>query len=70
MARSHSDDKRSAILAAATRVIAAQGLSASTTTLTKEVKVSTGPLFVYFVTKTELLLKTQEHPTVRIQNER
>ena len=55
MARPRSEDKRSAILAAAIRVIAAQGLGAPTATITKEAKVSTGSLFVYFPTKAELL---------------
>jgi AcrR family transcriptional regulator len=55
MARPKSDDKRSAILAAATRVIAAQGLSAPTAMIAKEAGVSNGSLFTYFETKAELL---------------
>jgi len=55
MARPRSEDKRSAILAAAIRVIAAQGLGAPTATIAREAKVSNGSLFVYFPTKAELL---------------
>jgi AcrR family transcriptional regulator len=55
MARPRSDDKRSAILAAAARVIAAQGLSAPTALIAKEAGVSNGSLFTYFETKTDLL---------------
>ena len=55
MARPRSDDKRSAILGAATRVIAAQGLGAPTATIAKEAGVSNGSLFTYFETKADLL---------------
>jgi AcrR family transcriptional regulator len=55
MARPRSDDKRAAILDAATRIIAAQGLSAPTALIAKEAGVSTGSLFTYFDTKAELL---------------
>jgi AcrR family transcriptional regulator len=55
MARPKSDDKRSAILAAAARVIAAQGLSAPTALIAKEAGVSNGSLFTYFETKADLL---------------
>ena len=55
MARPKSDDKRDAILAAATRVIAAQGLSAPTAAIAKEAGVSNGSLFTYFETKADLL---------------
>jgi AcrR family transcriptional regulator len=55
MARPRSDDKRSAILSAATRVIAAQGLGASTAAIAKEAGVSNGSLFTYFDTKADLL---------------
>lgn len=54
MARPKSDDKREAILEAATRVIAAQGLSAPTATIAKEAGVANGSLFTYFETKAEL----------------
>lgn len=55
MARPRSEDKRDAILAAAVRVIAAQGLSAPTATIAKEAGVSNGSLFTYFETKADLL---------------
>jgi AcrR family transcriptional regulator len=42
-------------MAAATRVIAAQGLEASTAAIAKEGAVSNGSLFTYFETKAELL---------------
>jgi AcrR family transcriptional regulator len=55
MARPRSDDKRSAILSAAIRVIASQGLGAATATIAKEAGVSNGSLFTYFETKADLL---------------
>lgn len=55
MARPKSEDKRSAILAAATRVIAAQGLGAPTAAIAKAAGISNGSLFTYFETKHELL---------------
>ena len=55
MARPRSDDKRNAVLAAAERVFAAQGLSAPTALIAKEAGVSNGTLFVYFPTKADLL---------------
>jgi AcrR family transcriptional regulator len=55
MARPKSDDRRSAIMTAATRVIASQGLSAPTATIAKEAGVSNGSLFTYFETKADLL---------------
>jgi AcrR family transcriptional regulator len=55
MARPKSEDKRSAIISAAIRVIAAQGLSASTATIAKEAGVSNGSLFTYFPSKAALL---------------
>jgi AcrR family transcriptional regulator len=42
-------------MAAATRIIAAQGLSAPTAAIAKEAGVSNGSLFTYFSTKTDLL---------------
>lgn len=54
MARPKSDDKRSAIMSAATRVIASQGLGAATATIAKEADVSNGSLFTYFETKADL----------------
>jgi AcrR family transcriptional regulator len=55
MPRPRSDDKRTAILDAAARVIAAQGLGAATATIAREAGVSNGSLFTYFDTKADLL---------------
>ena len=55
MPRPRSDDKRAAIMSAATRVIAAQGLGAATATIAREAGVSNGSLFTYFDTKADLL---------------
>ena len=55
MARPRSDHKRNAIMSAATRVIASQGLGAATATIAKEASVSNGSLFTYFETKADLL---------------
>lgn len=55
MARPRSDDKRSAILSAAARVFAAQGLAAPTAAIAKAAGVSNGSLFTYFPTKADLL---------------
>ena len=54
MPRVRSDEKRAALLEAATRVIVAQGLSAPTAGIAKEAGVPNGSLFTYFETKTEL----------------
>jgi len=54
MARPKSDDKRNAIMSAATRVIVKQGLSAPTAAIAREAGVANGSLFTYFETKTEL----------------
>ncbi|MEK7951529.1 TetR/AcrR family transcriptional regulator [Luteolibacter soli] len=65
MARPKSNDKRTAILEAAVRVIDQEGLSAPTATIAREAGISNGSLFTYFETKTELFnqlyleLKTQ-----------
>ena len=55
MPRPRSDDKRAAIMSAATRVIASQGLGAATATIAKEAGVSNGSLFTYFDTKADVL---------------
>jgi AcrR family transcriptional regulator len=52
--RPRSDEKRSAILEAATRVIVSQGLSAPTAGIAKEAGVANGSLFTYFETKKDL----------------
>ena len=54
MPRPKSDEKRAAILEAATRVIVKQGLSAPTMVIAKEAGVANGSLFTYFQTKTDL----------------
>ena len=54
MPRLKSDDKRSAILAAATRIIVTEGLSASTASIAQEAGVANGSLFTYFATKNDL----------------
>jgi len=54
MPRPKSDEKRSAILEAATRIIVTQGLSAPTMGIAKEAGVANGSLFTYFETKTDL----------------
>jgi AcrR family transcriptional regulator len=54
MPRPRSDEKRAAILEAATRVIVMQGLSAPTMVIAKEAGVANGSLFTYFETKTAL----------------
>ena len=55
MARPKSEDKRNAIMAAAIRVIAAQGLAAPTATIAREAGVANGSLFNYFETKADLV---------------
>jgi AcrR family transcriptional regulator len=52
--RPKSNEKRAAILEAATRVIVMQGLSAPTMVIAKEAGVANGSLFTYFATKTDL----------------
>jgi AcrR family transcriptional regulator len=54
MPRPRSDEKRRAILEAATRVIVTQGLSAPTAGIAKEAGIANGSLFTYFETKTDL----------------
>ena len=51
MARPLSDEKRSALMRAATRVIVTQGLGAQTAVIAREAGVSSGSLFTYFKTK-------------------
>jgi AcrR family transcriptional regulator len=54
MARPRSDDKRNAILAAATEVVAKRGLGAPTAKIAKLAGVAEGTLFTYFQNKDEL----------------
>src|ERR1700747_1790028 len=55
MARPLSEDKRAAILEAATEVVAMLGVSAPTAKIAKEAGVAEGTLFTYFANKDELL---------------
>lgn len=54
MARPKSEEKRDALMAAATRVISVQGLSAPTAVIAREAGISNGSLFTYFETKADL----------------
>jgi AcrR family transcriptional regulator len=54
MARLKSEDKRNALMAAATRLIATHGLSAPTAMIAQEAGIANGSLFTYFETKAEL----------------
>lgn len=56
MSRPRSDQRRTGILDAATRVIASRGLgAAATAAIAKEAGVSNGSLFLYFESKSTLL---------------
>jgi AcrR family transcriptional regulator len=56
MARPRSEDKRNAILSAATRVFAERGLAdAPTSEISKQAGVAEGTLFTYFKTKDDLI---------------
>src|ERR1700719_4973660 len=55
MARALSEDKRTAILEAATEVVATLGLSAPTAKIARGAGVAEGTLFTYFANKDELL---------------
>lgn len=55
MARQKSEDKRNALLAAATDVVAEQGLGAPTARIARQAGVAEGTLFTYFGSKDELL---------------
>jgi AcrR family transcriptional regulator len=56
VARPRSDDKRNAILDAATRAIAERGLTAAPTSeISKQAGVAEGTLFTYFKTKDDLI---------------
>jgi AcrR family transcriptional regulator len=55
MARSLSEEKRTAILEAATEVVAMLGVSAPTAKIAQGAGVAEGTLFTYFATKDELL---------------
>jgi AcrR family transcriptional regulator len=55
MAKLKCEDRRNAILSAATRVFAERGLSAPTVAITIAAGVAEGSLFTYFKTKDELI---------------
>ena len=55
MARPRSEDKRNALLAAATQVFADDGINAPTARIAKAAGVAEGTLFTYFSNKDELL---------------
>jgi AcrR family transcriptional regulator len=55
MARPKSEDKRNAILSAATEVFAERGLAAATSAISHSAGVAEGTLFTYFNTKDELI---------------
>ncbi len=55
MARPLSEDKRNAVLAAATTVFAERGLSAPTSAVSAAAGVAEGTLFTYFATKDDLI---------------
>lgn len=55
MARPLSEDRRNAILNAATVLIAEQGLGASTADIAKRAGISNGSLFTYFGSKVDLV---------------
>ncbi len=55
MARPKSEDKRNAILAAATRVFSEHGLNAPTHIISFKAGIAEGTLFTYFKTKDDLL---------------
>jgi AcrR family transcriptional regulator len=55
MAKPKSEDKRNAILSAATHVFAERGLGAPTAAITSAAGVAEGTLFTYFKTKDDLI---------------
>jgi AcrR family transcriptional regulator len=55
VARPKSEDRRAALLAAATKVFSEQGLGASTSLISSTARVAEGSLFTYFKTKDELV---------------
>lgn len=55
MARPQSEDKRNAILSAATKVFAERGLGAPTSAISSAAGVAEGTLFTYFKTKDEMV---------------
>jgi AcrR family transcriptional regulator len=54
MAKPKSEEKRNAIMSAAARIVATQGLGAPTAMIAQEAGVANGTLFTYFETKADL----------------
>ena len=61
MARPRSEDKRNAILEAATVIVAEQGVSAPTARIAKQARVAEGSLFTYFENKDALFQELYLH---------
>lgn len=61
MARPRSEDKRNALLAAATTVVAEQGMGAPTSRIARVAGVAEGTLFTYFDNKDALLNQLYLH---------
>lgn len=61
MARPRSEDKRNALLAAATKVVAEQGIGAPTSRIARVADVAEGTLFTYFENKQALLNQLYLH---------
>jgi AcrR family transcriptional regulator len=55
MAKPKSEDKRNALLSAATQIFAERGLGAPTAAITSTAGIAEGSLFTYFKTKDELI---------------
>jgi hypothetical protein len=68
MPRPKSDDKRNALLAAATRIIVTQGLSAPTMGIAKEARIANGSLFTDLVFSLQLERTVNRDNTVSFQN--
>lgn len=61
MARPKSEDKKKALLEAATTAIAQSGIAASTAVIARNAGVAEGTLFRYFATKDELINELYLH---------
>lgn len=68
MARPRSEDRRRAILAAATELVAQQGVGAATAEIAKRAAVPHGSVFTYFPTKEELLNTLYRELTTELTN--
>lgn len=65
MARPKSEDKKQALLEAATQAIAQSGIAASTAVIARNAGVAEGTLFRYFATKDELNMAVLQPPLKR-----